>query len=88
MGGLLHAFDKKLQENRLYNWIQDFSHKRIKKFWNIYVLAVPIEKSTVLRVIKTQNTMLLDEFSVILLFFALKNVKTEFVNSIFLTNSA
>ena len=78
----------KLQEFKLFCWIQDFSHKRIKKFWKIYVLAVPKEKNIVLRVIKTQNTMLLDEFSAILTFFAFKDEKAEFVKLIFLTNSA
>ena len=87
MGGLLHFFDMKLQENKLYFWIQDFSHKRLKKFWNINTLDVTIEKSIVLRVTKTQNTMLFDLLSVILTNFALYTKRAEFVSLIFLTNS-
>ena len=47
-----------------------------------------LDKEPVFPVIKTQNTMLLDEFSAILTFFAFKDEKTEFVKLIFLTNSA
>ena len=70
MGDLLQWIDMKLQENKLYFWIKDFLHKRLKKFWQLKSLAVTIEKSTVLRVTKTQNTMLFDLLSAILTFFA------------------
>ena len=48
------------------------------------MFAGAIEKSIVFCVTKTQNTMLFDLLSVILTFFALYDVKAEFVNSIFL----
>ena len=63
-------------------------YKRSKKFLNIKTLDATTEKSLVLRVTKTQNTMLFDLLSVIPTFFALYDVKAEFVNSIFLIISA
>ena len=88
MGGLLHSFDMKLQEKRLYNWIQDFSHKRVKKFWWTPTINAEIEKSVVFPVIKTQNTTLLDESYAVSTNFAVNNKNAEFVRKIFLTNSA
>ena len=88
MGGLLHSFDMKLQEKRLKFWIKDFLHKRLKKFWYINTLNVTIEKTIVLRVTKTQNTMLFDLLSVFPTNFSLYDVNAEFVNSIFLIISA
>ena len=78
----------KSPKNKTPNKIQLFSYKTAKKFLTIFFLKISQQRSIILPVKKTKNTMLFSKLYDNTTNFAVNSKKSELVRKIFLTNSA